>query len=171
MEKNTIVFVPESEQIGLIFEHFMDNVCDYPYHRHHNNFYFNVPNNMELDEFNSYLDGLLKHQDDIKGDWTAVMCESPEEILMDFGNFSADMDQYGVYFIPGQISRHEEYHDDDENDLQGEQVQREENMTLRILHDVPDAIQLLRKTLTEDISENHKKDFENLLKGMGLQVE
>jgi hypothetical protein len=172
MEKNTVVFIPDSSEIGGIFEKHMDDVCDYPFIRDFSSgyFYFPVPPTMDVDELTDLLEACLKHQDDIKGDWSSVVCESPEDILSDFGNFSADMDQYGVYFIPGQISRHEEYQDSEEG-LQSDQVKREENMTIRILHDVPDCIRLLRETLKEDISETHKHNIEKLLLGMNLHVE
>jgi hypothetical protein len=174
MENNTVVFIPDTSEIGNIFEKHMDAVCDYPYQRDRSSglFYFPVPPSMDIDELTDLLEACLKHQDDIKGDWSSVICESPEDILSDFPNFSADMDQYGVYFIPGQISRHEEYNDlEGENELQSAQVSREENMTLRILHDIPDCIRLLRETLQEDISETHKHNIEKLLLSMNLNVE
>lgn len=176
MEKNTVVFIPESEQAGLLFEKHMDMNCDYPYQRHKNNFFFPLPETMELDEFTGLLDGLLKHHDDIAGTWTAVACQSPESILREFDSFSADMQQYGNYYLPEQIERHEEYADvdtdeEDETGIQNDQITREENMTIAILHRIPDAVELLRKTLLQDISDEHKKEIENLLLGMKLSVE
>jgi hypothetical protein len=172
MEKNTLVFVPDSSNDTSVFKNFLDAGFDYQWQMDsEGNFYFPVPSSMTLDELQDIIEGSLNVS--LQGHWTGVACESPEEILMDFGNISSDMDQYGVYFIPGQISRHEEMSDDedDEEGLQSKQIQREENMTLRIMHSTPDMVRLLRKTLTEDISESHKREVESLLKSMNLPVE
>jgi len=171
MEKNTVVFIPDSEEAGRLFKGHLGFACKYHHQEYGGNFYFSMTIDDDLDIISKHLqDNIINKQYYITGKIVQLYCESPEEILMDFGNFSSDMEQYGVYFIPGQVSRHEEYNDDEEG-IQNAQSTREENMTLRILHDIPNAIQLLRKTLTENISENHKKEIENLLKGMGLQVE
>ena len=170
MEKNTVVFIPDSSQIADLFEKHMKDVCDYPFQSFQGNFYFRVPASMDIDELTEVLEALLKHQDDIKGDWTAVECDSPESILMDFENVSADMEQFGVYFIPGQISRHEEF-SNSEDDLQPMQVQREENMTLRLIHSLPEAVSLLRKTIQAGVPNKLYEDIVQFFSDANLPLE
>jgi hypothetical protein len=171
MEKNTVVFVPERES-ETRFGAIMADGCDYPYQLHLGKFYFPCPPSMDIDEFTDLLDGLLKEHKGIEGAWHSVSCDSPEEILMDLENTEADNDQTGTYYIPGQIQRHNDYleHDDDD-DLQKEQMGREESMTLAFIHGSAESVRLLRKILNEDISETLSIEIQAHLKRMNLTTE
>jgi hypothetical protein len=169
-EINNVVFVPDGDSSRQLFEQHMKDTCDYPHVLYRGNFYFRVPDTMSVDELTSYLDGLLKHQDDITGDFGAVVCQTPEEVLLSLEDLNADDCLYGSYYVRNQIDSHSEYSETEE-EIQNDQIGREEQMTLKFIHRTPKMIELLRKALREKPSKMLQIEIESLLTDLEVSFE
>lgn len=169
-EINNVVFVPDGDSSRQLFEQHMKDTCDYPHVLYRGNFYFRVPDTMSVDELTSYLDGLLKHQDDITGDFGAVVCQTPEEVLLSLEDLQSDDVVYGGYHSPDQNKQHEAYSDSEE-EIQNDQIGREEQMTLKFIHRTPKMIELLRKALREKPSKMLQIEIKSLLTELEVSLE